>query len=47
MTEQGTTWKKTEQSIADVAPDIAKFNPGKSAVLAVLHDVERGHTFAR
>jgi len=47
MTEQGTTWKKTEQSVAGVEPDMAKFNPGKSAVLAVLHDAERGHTFAR
>jgi len=47
MTDGGTTWKKTDQSIQGIEQDVAKFNPSKSAVLAVLQDVERGNTFAR
>ena len=47
MTEGGTTWKKTDESVKSVEADTAKFNPNKSAVLAVLQDVEKGITFAR
>jgi len=47
MTDGGTTWKKTDQSIQGIEQDVAKFNPSKSAVLAVLQDVERGNTFTR
>ena len=47
MTNTGTTWKKTDESVKTVEADKAKFNPEKSAVLAVLQDVERGITFAR
>jgi len=47
MTNSGTTWKKTDESVKGVEADTAKFNPGKSAVLAVLKDVEQGITFAR
>jgi len=47
MTNTGTTWKKTDESIKSVEADKEKFNPEKSAVLAVLRDVEKGITFAR
>jgi len=46
MTNTGT-WKKTEDSVKGVEADVNKFNPAKSAVLAVLQDVEKGITFAR
>jgi len=47
MTNTGTTWKKTDDSVKGVEADPNKFNPAKSAVLAVLQDVEKGITFAR
>jgi len=47
MTESGTTWKKTDESVKNVQADIDKFNPNKSAVLAVLQDSERGVNFQR
>jgi len=47
MTETGTTWQKTEATVASVAADPTKFNPTKSAVLKVLQDSERGDNFQR
>jgi len=47
MTETGTTWKKTDESVKSVQPDLEKFNPNNSAVLAVLKDSERGVNFQR
>jgi len=47
MTETGTTWKKTDESVKNVQADLDKFNPNKSAVLAVLKDSERGVNFQR
>ena len=47
MTETGTSWKKTEESVKQVQADINKFNPENSQVLAVLQDFERGVNFAR
>lgn len=47
MTEGSTTWKKTDEQVSHIPPDPNKFNPAKSAVLAVLTDHEKGVTFAR
>ena len=47
MTEGSTNWKITDQQVSGVQADANRFNPEKSAVLAVLTDHERGVTFAR
>ena len=47
MTETGTTWKKTDESVKSIEADPTKFNPNTSAVLAVLQDYERGVNFQR
>lgn len=47
MTETGTTWKKTEDSVKNIEPDPTKFNPNTSHVLAALQDAERGINFQR
>jgi len=47
MTETGTSWQKTDATVASIAPDPTKFNPTRSAVLKVLQDSERGDNFQR
>ena len=42
-----STWMKTDDQVASIPSDPTKFNPGKSEVLAVIADVEKGITFAR
>lgn len=42
MTNSSGTWKKTDDQVTAVAPDIQKFNPSKSETLAVIMEGEKG-----
>jgi len=42
-----STWMKTDDQVSVIENDPIRFNPGKSDVLAVIADSEKGITFAR
>lgn len=42
-----STWMKTDDQVMTIENDPIKYNPGKSEVLAVIADSEKGITFAR
>jgi len=46
MTNNTSTWVKTEDQVAAIPNDPMRFNPEKSEVLAVIADAEKGITFA-